>query len=90
MQDVRPGEYVQMMMIANFLSNNYPKYFELTSYEHPVLGARDSLVINKYGVTVDVKLLNSLNIDFVLNKITLISDLGVYTFNNILTDKTVI
>ena len=38
MDDVRPGEYKQMMMIAKFLSDRYPQYFKLEDYEHPVDG----------------------------------------------------
>jgi len=90
MNDVRPGEYKNMMIIAEFLSNSYPQYFKLESYEHPVLGVRDSLVMSKYGVTVDVKSLNDMEIDFVGNTIKVLCDQGKFVFNDVITDSTVI
>ena len=92
MTDVRKAEYEQMMAMVHYITTQYPQFFTLSGYEHPVFGYRDSLeLITKNHKSIDVRNINEISISYELNKIIIItSDNRSYVINNFIKDSTVI
>lgn len=90
MKDVRKADIEEMISTTEYLSTRYPEFFKINKYVHPVLGERISLVLTTLQKTLDIQLIDNVSIDFEKNIICICSDLGNYTIEKFIKDRTVI
>lgn len=70
MEDIRQVERNHIQLMVNFLTDTYPKFFEQTSYEHPIHGTRNSLILKfSKNKSIDIDIIKQIEIDFFDNNI---------------------
>ncbi len=88
--DVRKAEIEQMESTCNYLATQYPKYFEISEYEHPVFGVRKQLKIITENTYIDVHTVQKILINFEGNLICIQANKRLYTIKNFIEDNTVL
>lgn len=88
--DVRKAELEQMESTCNYLANQYPKFFEVSEYEHPVFGVRTQLKIITENTYIDIHTVQNILINFEDNLIVIRANERLYTINKFIEDSTVL
>ena len=70
--EFRPKEIEKIGQMVDFLVTNYPEYFDKSEYTHPVKGVCKTLIFKTKGnKTIDHTSITAVNINFVLNTISI-------------------
>jgi hypothetical protein len=89
----RQAEIAGMKVIAEFLCNTYPQFFELAEYTHPVKGVCTSLVLKNYESTqIDVSNIDTIRFNLESYRLVIVTTqpVNTYTFNKFIVDESVI
>jgi hypothetical protein len=90
MKDIRRVELDYMRSVTEYLASNYPQYFKVDTYEHPVMGVRISVTILPYNKTVDIQVITNIDINFDNNSVLIATELGNFLISDFIKDGTVI
>jgi hypothetical protein len=90
--EYRPKELEKISQVVDFLVVNYPEYFGKSEYTHPVKGECKTLIFKtRENKTIDYSSITDVNINFVLNTISVHSTVKNewITIYNFIKDETV-
>lgn len=90
MKDARKAEIEQMESTCNYLATQYPQFFKMSEYSHPVYGERKQLHIKTENCYIDVQTINNVLINFEDNLISIQASKRLYTITNFIKDNTVV